>query len=259
MFTIASWNVNSLKVRQEHVLTWLKSIQPDLLAVQETKTQDPNFPIEVFQEQGWHAVYAGQKTFNGVAVFSKQPVTVQATELPDFADPQRRVLGVEVGNWFVLNLYVPNGQSVDSEKYEYKLGWLQALHTYTQTLLKQYKGVILLGDFNIAPADIDVHDPAAWEGHVLVSPQERDAYFGLLDTGLIDAFREIDQTQSFSWWDYRQAAFRRNRGLRIDHILMSESLKPALTNCWIDKEPRIWERPSDHTPIVAEFNVSPTD
>ena len=255
MFTIASWNVNSLKVRHEHVLNWLRENQPDILAVQETKTQDQNFPSEEFLAEGWHTVYAGQKTFNGVAIFSQDPVTEIATEIPGFEDPQRRVLGVEVGNCFVLNLYVPNGQSVGSEKYEYKMSWLTALINYVKELLNRYEHVILLGDFNIAPADIDVHDPAAWEGHVLVSPQEREKWQTLLDCGLTDTFRIKDDSQTFSWWDYRQGGFRRNHGVRIDHILISQNLVPLLDRCWIDKEPRTLEKPSDHTPIVATFDI----
>lgn len=255
MFTIASWNVNSLNVRLSHVQDWLQQNQPDVLAIQETKMQDMNFPVEDFAESGWQVAFAGQKTFNGVAVVSKHAAIVKATELPGYPDEQRRVLGVEIGDTFVLNVYVPNGQSVDSEKYHYKLGWLTALQQYLHELSQQYQRVIVLGDFNIAPDDIDVHDPLAWEGHVLVSPREREHWQQLLNTGFTDAFRQLHQAQEFSWWDYRQAAFRRNRGMRIDHILISEPLTSCLQACWIDKQPRTLERPSDHTPIVARFNL----
>ena len=254
MFTIASWNVNSLNVRLQHVLDWLQQNQPDVLAIQETKVQDANFPQDAFHEQGWQVVFSGQKTFNGVAIVSKQPAIVKATEFPNFTDEQRRVLGAEVGNTFVLNVYVPNGQAVDSEKYHYKLAWLKALQQYVEMLLQQYQQVVVLGDFNIAPEDIDVHDPVAWEGHVLVSPAERACFEALLKTGLSDSFRQLHDAQLFSWWDYRQAAFQRNRGLRIDHILASEYLSEVLTACWIDVTPRKLERPSDHTPVVAHFS-----
>lgn len=258
MFTIASWNVNSLKVRLPHVQDWLLNNQPDVLAIQETKLQDANFPLDEFTQLGWQVTYSGQKTFNGVAIVSKQPMVLKVTELPGFADAQRRVLGVEIGDTFILNVYVPNGQSVGSDKYHYKLAWLTALRAYAKQLLQQYPRVVILGDFNIAPSDLDVHDPVAWQGHVLVSPCEREHWDSLLGLGLVDAFRQLHQQQEFSWWDYRQAAFRRNRGLRIDHLLISPTLASNLTECWIDKQPRKLQRPSDHTPIVARFNDGST-
>lgn len=254
MFTIATWNVNSLRVRLPHICEWLNQHQPDVLALQETKVIDEQFPQETFTEMGYHALFAGQKTFNGVAILSKHALQDKIVELPKFPDPQRRVLGCSIDDCFILDLYVPNGQAVDSEKYQYKLSWLKALTQYIKTLLKKYRHLIVLGDFNIAPADIDVHDPAAWEGHVLVSPAERLAWQTLLNTGLYDAFRQLNQEQVFSWWDYRQAAFRRNMGLRIDHILLSEALLPELVECYIDKSPRKLERPSDHTPVIAKLN-----
>jgi len=254
MLIISSWNVNSLKVRLPHVQEWLQKNQPDVLALQETKLQDVNFPVEAFSNQGWHVAFAGQKTFNGVAIISKYPGVVKATELPGFADPQRRVLAAEINGTLILNIYVPNGQSLNSDKYEYKLAWLKALRNYIVELHQQYKRIVVLGDFNIAPADIDVYDPLAWQGNVLVSPQERQHFEQLLSTGLTDAFRLICDEQYFSWWDYRQAAFRRNRGLRIDHILISTELKQNLQGCWIDQHPRTLERPSDHAPVVAKFS-----
>ncbi len=253
MFTIASWNVNSLKVRLPQVQAWLESQQPDVLALQETKMQDIHFPVDALRNANWHVMFAGQKTFNGVAIISKQPAILKATELPSYADAQRRVLGVEIGHLFILNLYVPNGQAVGSPKYQYKLEWLSALRHYVQELLERYSDVIVLGDFNIAPTDLDVYDPLAWEGEVLVSPQEREQWQDLINLGLVDAFRGLHHHQEFSWWDYRQASFRRNHGLRIDHILTSKSLLPHLAACWIDKQPRSLTCPSDHAPIIAQF------
>ncbi len=256
MFKIATWNLNSLKVRLDHVLNWLEAEQPDVLALQETKTQDQNFPLETLNNAGYECVFAGQKTFNGVATLTKNPAQDVITDLPGFDDPQRRVMGCRVGDIFVLNLYVPNGSEVGSEKYAYKLSWLDTLHQYVKKLLKEEKHVILLGDFNIAPEDRDVHDPEKWEGKVLVSEPERQALNKLLDEGLVDVFRLFDQDEkSFSWWDYRMLGFRRNHGLRIDLILASEELSKLCTSSRIDKEPRRLEKPSDHTPVIAEFDL----
>lgn len=256
MFKIASWNVNSLRVRLPHVLDWLNSEQPDVLALQETKVTDNDFPVSDFEEIGYHTVYSGQKTYNGVATVSKSPSSIIATAFPDFDDPQKRILASLHDEILVLNLYVPNGSEVGSEKYAYKLDWLSHLDQYTRSLLNEYPRCILLGDFNIAPADEDVHDPIEWEGKVLCSKQERSALNGLISSGLTDCFRLFTgHTVTYSWWDYRAAAFRRNRGLRIDHILASEALSATCHKCWIDITPRRLERPSDHTPVVAEFEV----
>ena len=256
MFKIATWNVNSLRVRLPHVLDWLESERPDVLALQETKVTDEVFPVMEFNEIGYQATYSGQKTYNGVATISLQPADIVSTALPGFDDPQKRVLGVLVNDICVLNLYVPNGSEVGSEKYSYKLAWLSNLQSYTGMLLEKYKDCILLGDFNIAPADEDVHDPQEWAGKVLCSDLERQAFFKLTDAGLKDCFRSFEQEKdSFSWWDYRAAAFRRNRGLRIDHILASSDLAGHCKRCHIDKAPRLLERPSDHTPVVAEFDI----
>ncbi len=257
MFTIATWNVNSIRVRLPHICQWIEQQQPDVLALQETKVTDDQFPGNTFTEMGYQFSFSGQKTFNGVAVLSKYPLKKDIVEFPQFADPQCRVLGCSIGNWFILNLYVPNGQAVGSEKYQYKLAWLSALTHYIDVIKKQFQHIILLGDFNIAPADIDVHDPKAWEGHVLVSPAERLAWQTIIDKGLTDAFRHMTNEQYFSWWDYRQAAFRRNKGLRIDHILASKTSLAHLVECSIDKTPRKWERPSDHAPVLAKFSVEP--
>ncbi len=256
MFKIATWNVNSLKVRLPHVLQWLESEKPDVLALQETKTIDDNFPVQAIEEAGYCASFIGQKTYNGVATLSKKPQETLATGIPDLADEQRRVLATNTNDITVLNLYVPNGSEVGSEKYKYKLGWFEKLHPFVNELLDSNDRLIILGDFNIAPEDIDVHDPQEWKGNVLVSEPERAEFNKLLAHGLTDCFRLFEQEEkSFSWWDYRAAAFRRNRGLRIDHILASEKLSQACQRCYIDKSPRKLERPSDHTPVVAEFRL----
>lgn len=256
MFKIASWNVNSLKMRLTHVLDWLETHQPDVLALQETKSQDQNFPLEAIQEAGYECIFAGQKTFNGVALISKQAGSEVVTDLPGLDDPQRRVMGARFGDVFVLDLYVPNGSEVGSDKYAYKLGWLEALHAYVKVLQEREKHVILLGDFNIAPEDRDVHDPEKWEGKVLVSEPERQALQTIQKEGLVDVFRLFEQEEKqFSWWDYRMMGFRRNHGLRIDLILASEQLAAQCKASYIDKEPRRLEKPSDHTPVVAEFSL----
>lgn len=256
MFKIATWNVNSLKVRLPHVLNWLDSEEPDILALQETKTIDENFPVEEIKEAGYQVSFIGQKTYNGVATISKSSIETLATEIPDYDDEQRRVLAIKHSDVVVLNLYIPNGSEVDSDKYHYKLKWFSKLHPFISKLKTEHDHLIILGDFNIAPEDRDVHDPEAWQGSVLVSPAERDEFNKLLSYGMKDCFRLFDQEEkSFSWWDYRAAAFRRGRGLRIDHILASELLSKSCTACYIDKEPRKLERPSDHTPVVAEFEL----
>ena len=256
MWTIASWNVNSLKVRLPQVLQWLDTHEPDVLALQETKTQDENFPAHAFDELGYQVVFSGQKTYNGVAVVSRKPIQVLHTGLPGFEDPQKRVLCALVDDVCVLNLYVPNGSEVGSDKYTYKLDWLARLDVFTGELLQNYDKLILLGDFNITPADADVHDPEGWRDRILCSRPERDALAGLLAHGLTDTFRLFEQERhSFSWWDYRAGDFAHNRGLRIDLILASTPLSRYCADSWIDIAPRQQQRPSDHTPVAAEFRL----
>ncbi len=251
---VATWNVNSLRVRLPHVLTWLQQHGPDLLCLQETKIVDAEFPAEEFGKLGYQAVYSGQKTYNGIATLSRLPAQDIQIDMPGVEDPQRRLLAATYGDIRVVNIYVPNGATVGSDKYLYKLTWLKRLVGYLQAQLNAYSKLVVVGDFNIAPEDRDVHDPAAWLGSVLVSEEERCAFRELLTLGLVDVFRNFPQEeQCFSWWDYRAAAFRRNRGLRIDHILCSPGLVKACTTCYIDKEPRRLERPADHTPVIAEF------
>jgi len=255
---IASWNVNSLKVRLPHVLQWLQSAQPDIIGLQETKCLDDAFPQQEIEAAGYRALINGQKTYNGVALLSRldvEPCDV-LLELPTFEDHQRRVLAATYGDLRVINLYVPNGSEVGSDKYAYKLDWLAALTDQLRAELKRHPKLLVMGDFNIAPEDRDVFDPELWAGAVLASEPEREAFRRLLALGLTDSFRLFEQPeQSFSWWDYRQGAFRRNRGLRIDHILLSEALTPACRASRIDREPRTWERPSDHAPVVVELDL----
>jgi exodeoxyribonuclease III len=251
---IASWNVNSLNVRLPQVLAWLAAEQPDVLALQETKLVDEKFPHAEFAAAGYHAVYAGQKTYNGVALLSRRAAQDLITDIPGLDDHQRRVLAATVYDTRVINLYVPNGESVESDKYRYKLDWLEKLSAWLTHELAATPRLVVLGDFNIAPEPRDVHDPKQWEGRVLFSEPERAAFQRLLAAGLCDTFRLFEQPdKSFSWWDYRMQGFRRNHGLRIDHILASPALCELCSACRIDKGPRAQERPSDHAPIVAEF------
>lgn len=253
---IATWNVNSLNVRLAHVLEWLGSASPDVLVLQEIKQRTEAFDEPAFREAGYHAVASGQKTYNGVAVVSRNESSDQVTDFPGFEDPQRRILATTIDGIRVVNLYVPNGHSVGSEKYEYKLGWLGALRDFLEAELSVHERLVVLGDFNIAPADGDVYDPEKWGDDILCSPAERAALGELLGLGLRDVFRQFEQPEkTFSWWDYRAAGFRRNAGLRIDLILASAALAKACTASYIDREPRTWERPSDHTPVIAEFEI----
>ena len=251
---LATWNVNSLNVRLPHVLDWLQANQPDVLCLQETKQEDHKFPHQELAAAGYHATHSGQKTYNGVAILSRQAQSGLQAGIADFADEQKRVVAANIGGLRIICAYIPNGQSLDSDKYQYKLRWLKALTTWLKSELKTYPKLVLLGDYNIAPEDRDVHDPKAWEGQVLVSEPERAAFRELVGLGLHDAFRLFEQPAgSFSWWDYRMAGFRRNLGLRIDHILVSTPLVSACKSCNIDKTPRKLERPSDHTPVVLEL------
>lgn len=253
---IASWNVNSLNVRLPHVEQWLLSAQPDVLALQETKLTDDKFPAENFSKAGYESVHSGQKTYNGVALLAKAPLSDIVTDIPGLDDPQRRILAATVNGIRIINLYIVNGQEVGSEKYAYKLNWLEKVTAYIGEQLQQHPNVVVLGDFNIAPEDRDVHDPDLWRDKILCSVQERTALQKMLALGLHDTFRLFEQPDSaFSWWDYRAAGFRRNLGLRIDLLLASASLAKRCTAAGIDREPRTWERPSDHTPVWAEFDV----
>jgi exodeoxyribonuclease-3 len=253
---IAAWNVNSLKVRLPQVLDWLAANPVDALCLQELKMTDEVFPLAAIQEAGYHAVFSGQKTYNGVAVLSRSPVRDVVCGIPGYEDAQKRVIAVTLdspqGEVRLVNAYCPNGQAVDSEKYIYKLSWYEAFTEYLKNTLVASPRMAVLGDYNIAPDDRDVHDPAKWAGDILVSPREREAFQALLALGLVDSFRLFEQPEKiFSWWDYRQFSFRRNAGLRIDHILLSTPLAGACTASVVDKAPRKLEQPSDHAPVVA--------
>jgi len=253
---IVTWNVNSLNVRLPHVLEWLAANQPDVLVLQEIKQITEKFPGEAFAEIGYRSIASGQKTYNGVAVISKQAADDPIMDFPGFDDPQRRILATTIQGVRVVNLYIPNGSEVGSEKYAYKLSWLAALTGFLKDELARNDELVVLGDFNIAPADEDVHDAQKWGEAILCSPKERAALKSLLDLGLNDVFRQFEQPEkTYSWWDYRAAGFRRNRGLRIDLILATAALSKNCTTSYVDKEPRAWERPSDHAPVVAEFDI----
>ena len=252
---LATWNVNSLNVRLPHVMKWLEENPTDVLCIQETKLTDDKFPASIIEAAGYQVVYSGQKTYNGVAILSKLPISDVVKNNPRFDDPQQRILAVTIDGVRVVCAYVPNGQSVGSEKYEYKMAWLSAFRDWIAEEAALHPQLAVVGDYNIAPEDRDVHDPAAWEGMVHVSEKERAALTGLLDIGLTDAFRLFDQPEkSYSWWDYRGLGFRLNKGLRIDHILLSPALVARCSACVIDRAPRKWEQPSDHTPVIATLD-----
>jgi exodeoxyribonuclease-3 len=251
---LATWNVNSLSVRLPQLLDWLASAAPDALVLQETKLTDDKFPAAELLAAGYHAVWHGQKTYNGVALLSRTPATDVVRNIPAHGDEQARVIAGTVDGVRVIGGYFPNGQAPDSEKFVYKMGWLTALRAWLQTELAAHPKLVLMGDFNIAPEDRDVHDPVAWAGQIHCTPEERAHFQALVALGLHDAFRLFEQPpRSWSWWDYRNLAFRKNQGLRIDHVLVSEALKAQVTACQIDKAPRKNERPSDHAPVWVEL------
>jgi exodeoxyribonuclease-3 len=252
---IATWNVNSLKVRLPHLLQWLQSNPVDVLCIQETKLTDDKFPVAEIEAAGYQVAFTGQKTYNGVAILSKHPLTDVVRNNPHFPDEQQRLIAATVQGVRIICAYVVNGQAVGSDKFAYKMAWLEALKTWVREEMAIHPQFAILGDYNIAPEDRDVHDPAAWAGQIHCSDQEREALRGLCGLGLADAFRLFEQPEKqYSWWDYRQMAFRRNRGLRIDHILLSPALVQRCTACVIDREPRKWEQPSDHTPVIATLS-----
>lgn len=254
---IASWNVNSLKVRLPHLEQWCADGGADVIALQETKVEDGHFPREAIQALGYHVVFNGQRTYNGVALLSKTPIREAAIEIAGFEDIQRRFLAATIGDIRIVNLYVVNGQAVGSEKFAYKLRWLAAVTAALADEIKRHSKLVVLGDFNIAPDDRDVHDPEAWREQVLCSTPEREALKRLLDLGLHDSFRlRNDEPGHYSWWDYRQAAFRRDMGLRIDLALVSDALKDRVADAGIDRVTRTWERPSDHAPAWVRLEES---
>ena len=260
---VSTWNVNSLNVRLPQVLDWLAAQQQaaapvDVLCLQELKLTDDKFPREAFEQLGWHMAYTGQKTYNGVAILSRQPLTDVVLNNPRYEDEQRRLVAATIDGVRIINGYFPNGQEVGSDKYAYKLAWLDALIELVREDLSRFPKLVLCGDFNIAPADADVHDPALWGEGLHVSPQERARFFRFIDElGLKDTFRLFEQAPKlFSWWDYRNLGFQKNQGLRIDHILASPALAAGCKRSWIDRQPRKNKQPSDHAPVLAEFSIT---
>ena len=254
--SIATWNVNSLRVRLPQLVDFLAKDPVDVLVLQEIKLEDKDFPADAVRALGYHCVWHGQKTYNGVALLSREPASDVVRGMPGYDDVQSRVIAGTVGGVRIVGVYVPNGQAVDSDKYGYKLDWLGQLSHYMDQLGRAHRQVAVLGDYNIAPDDRDVHDPAAWAGQVLVSGPEREALARLCAHGYVDVFRRCtEEGGHYSWWDYRAAGFRRNNGLRIDLILANEELARHCSSCRIDREPRGWERPSDHAPVIATFDL----
>lgn len=251
---IATWNVNSIRVRMPHLLEWLQAAQPDVVGLQELKCLNEQLPAAGLEAAGYRFVCNGQKTYNGVAILARNELTETACDMPGFADEQKRVIAATVNGIRIVNAYVVNGQAVGSEKYAYKLRWLEALRGYIREELGRYPRLLLMGDFNIAPSPEDTHDAATWEGNILCSEPERAAFRGLLDCGLTDSYGLFPKPeQHYTWWDYRQAAFRRNMGLRIDHLLLSAPLIPACRSWQVDLAPRRLEKPSDHAPVIIDL------
>ena len=252
---LATWNVNSLAVRLPQVLAWLADNPVDVLVLQETKLTDDKFPAADIAAAGWQSHWFGQKTYNGVALLSRAPAQDVVRNIPGFDDAQARVIAGTVAGVRTIGAYFPNGQAPDSEKFTYKMRWMQALHDWVREEMARHPELVLMGDFNVAPEDRDVYDPVAWAGQIHCTPEERAQFAALLNLGLVDAFRLFDQPpKSWSWWDYRNLAFRRNQGLRIDHVLVSPALRARSSACVIDKLPRKNERPSDHAPVVLTLD-----
>jgi exodeoxyribonuclease III len=250
---LSTWNVTSLKVRLSQVLDFLAAQQPDVLCLQETKLEDGNFPLADINAAGYQTICSGQKTYNGVAILSRILPTECAMGIIGHDDPQKRIIAATIDDIRVICVYIPNGESVESDKYHYKLDWLARLNVWLKKELAKYPRLALVGDYNIAPDDRDVHDPKAWEGKVLFSGPEKAAFRDLIALGLQDSFRLFGQPEkSYSWWDYRMNGFKRNLGLRIDHILLSTELAKLCKNCSIDRPRRAHDRPSDHAPVIAE-------
>ena len=251
---LATWNVNSLSVRLPQLLAWLAEHPVDAIVLQETKLTDDKFPHAEIEAAGYRAQWFGQRTYNGVALLSRGESVEVVRNIPGFDDEQARVIAASTGGLRVIGAYFPNGQAPDSDKFSYKMRWLDALRAWVAQELAAHPQLVLMGDFNIAPEDRDVYDPVAWAGQIHCTPEEREHFRRLVALGLHDAFRLFEQPpKSWSWWDYRNLAFRKNQGLRIDHILVSEALKGRVSACSIDKAPRKNERPSDHAPVVVEL------
>jgi exodeoxyribonuclease-3 len=253
---LATWNINSLNVRLPHVLDWIGKHQPDVLCLQETKLEDPKFPLDALRAAGYEALKHGQKTYNGVAILSRLPMSDVQMGVSGLEDEQKRVISATIEGVRVVCAYVPNGENLTSPKFEYKMKWMEAFRLWLKQELERYPKLAVVGDYNVAPEAQDVHDPALWENKIHFTEPERRALHALFDLGLVDAFRLFEQPErSYTWWDYRMMAFRRKMGLRIDHILLSPQLAKLCTACTIDIEPRRAERPSDHAPVIAELQI----
>ena len=256
MAIIASWNVNSIRAREGHLKKWLSMNQVDILGIQETKVQNDDFPLSLISELGYDVFFNGQKSYNGVCTLFEGQAKLLSCHIPDFKDEQKRVLAVEWEGLLIINIYVPNGSEIGSPKYQYKLSWLEALYAWIEKLNKDFKKIIVLGDFNIAPEDIDVHDPTLWKNKILCSEKERVFIRKLNLLKITDTFRKLERkNSSFSWWDYRGGSFRRGHGLRIDLILASSGLIDSITGSFIHKAPREWEKPSDHAPVSITLEL----
>ena len=256
MMKIATWNVNSILARLQDVMRWLDAVRPDVLCMQETKCTDDKFPADAFRERGYQSLRFGQQTYNGVAILARAECENICRGYPnDDEGAHARLLAASIAGIQIVNVYIPNGQMVGSDKYQFKLEWMKRLRTFFGTRYDKATPVLLCGDFNVAPEERDVHDPRLWQGRILFSDPERAALQEIKSWGFTDAFRlHTEAGGHYSWWDYRAGAFRRNHGLRIDHIWITEPLVPKNKSTWIDIEPRTWERPSDHAPVVAEFD-----
>jgi exodeoxyribonuclease-3 len=256
MTKIATWNVNSVKARLPLLLRWLDEFDSDVVLLQELKCVDEAFPREEVEDKGYNVAVKGQKTYNGVAILSKSPIDVELTELPgDKSDEQARYLEAFTGDIRVASIYLPNGNPVDTEKYSYKLGFMERLYKRTQELLALEEAFVLGGDYNVIPQDRDCYDPKAWEGDALFRPETHAAFRKIVHLGLTDAFRAFNQEGGrYSYWDYQGGAWNKDNGILIDHLLLSPQAADRLEDVGIDKTPRGWERPSDHTPVWCELS-----
>ncbi|MDH3492336.1 MAG: exodeoxyribonuclease III [Acidobacteriota bacterium] len=254
---LATWNVNSINVRLDHALKWLKATGTEVLCLQETKSVDENFPVKEFERAGYNSSFIGEKSYNGVALISKFEITnVQKNFPDDDIDAPKRLIAADINGIHVVNTYIPNGTKLWSDKFDFKLDWLQRLRRYLDDRCDTEKDVLLCGDFNVAPGELDVWDVSKWEGKLHFSKPERAAMFHVMQWGFTDLFRSHHpEAREWSWWDFRTRAFERDQGLRIDHIWTSASLTEKSKDCWVDRDPRGWDRPSDHTPVVAEFDL----
>ncbi|WP_092486221.1 exodeoxyribonuclease III [Candidatus Ichthyocystis hellenicum] len=253
---IATWNLNSLNVRLPHLLKWLDKHRPDFIGLQELKMQHDNFPVDIFNKEGYDCYWMGQKTFNGVAILSRHSILSTHNVLPELNEEQKRAISIETNHGYFINLYCPNGREKGSASFEYKMMWYAQLSQYLREIIKTQKMCIVCGDFNIAPAEVDIYDHTRFEDTILCTPEEKSCFQDIINIGFIDVFREMNpKERQYSWWDYRGGSFRQNKGARIDHILIDNEHNNCVTGCYIDTEPRKEDRPSDHTPVIMEISI----